>query len=110
MGEKDAKLTNVSSEAAEGLQLRLLVLGDVTIKKMFGGYGVFESGTMFALVNSQGGIFFKTDDTNRERFEKAGSKKHSRMPYFQVPNNVLENEQDFLELALTSIEISKKDK
>ena len=75
MGEKDAKLTNASTEAAEGLQLRLLVLGDVTIKKMFGGYGVFDSGTMFALVDSQGGIFFKADDTNRERFENAGSKK-----------------------------------
>jgi len=110
MGNKENKMTNASTEAAEGLQERLIVLGDVKTKKMFGGYGVFESGTMFALVDSQGGIFFKADDTNRDRFEKAGSKKHSKMPYFQVPNNVLENDRDLQEWAQTSVLISKKAK
>ena len=110
MGNKDDQMTIAATEAAEGLQERLVVPGDVTIKKMFGGYGVFESGTMFALVDSHGVIFFKADDTNRDRFEKAGSKKHSRMPYYQVPNSVLENDRDLQEWAQTSVLVSKKAK
>jgi DNA transformation protein len=110
MGNKDDQMTIAATDAAEGLQERLVVPGDVTIKKMFGGYSVFESGTMFALVDSQGGIFFKADDTNRDRFEKAGSKKHSRMPYYQVPNSVLENDRDLQEWAQTSVLVSKKAK
>lgn len=110
MGNKDDQMTIAATDAAEGLQERLVVPGDVTIKKMFGGYGVFESSTMFALVDSHGGIFFKADDTNRDRFEKAGSKKHSRMPYCQVPNSLLGNDRDLQEWAQTSVLVSKKAK
>jgi len=50
MGTKDSKLTSGATDSAEGFVGRLQPLGDVTSKKMFGGYGIFESGKMFALV------------------------------------------------------------
>lgn len=74
---------------------------------MFGGHGIFEEDKMFALIDSKGRLFFKTDDTNRLKFEEAGSEKHSKMPYFSVPEDVLEDDDVLKEWTLLSIKISK---
>ena len=93
MGEKGETLTSDSSKSAEDLQNRLAKLGDIRIKKMFGGHGIFEQNKMFALIDSKGHAFFKADDTNQSRFEEAGSEKHARMPYYRVPEEVLGDDQ-----------------
>jgi len=110
MGTKGDKLTGVADKSAQELQEGLTPLGDIRIRKMFGGYGVFEEDSMFALVDSQGSIFFKVDETNVQLFEAVGSQKHGRMPYYQVPEHVLEDEKVLQEWAQTSITISKKTK
>lgn len=110
MGKQGDKLTNSSTQAAEDLQRRLSTLGEITTKKMFGGYGIFESGKMFALVDSAGGVYLKADDTNRGRFEEAGSKKHGRMPYFRIPDKVLNSESNLLEWSQASIVVAKNAK
>ena len=110
MGTKADKLTGVADKSAQELQDCLTPLGDIRIRKMFGGYGVFEEDTMFALVDSQGGIFFKADETNDQLFKAAGSQKHARMPYYQVPEDVLEDHKVLQGWAQTSITISKKTK
>jgi TfoX/Sxy family transcriptional regulator of competence genes len=58
MGKNGDQMTDVSVTAAEDLQTRLKSLGDIQLKKMFGGHGVFESGTMFSLIDKNGGIYF----------------------------------------------------
>ena len=68
-------------------------------KKMFGGYGIFQAGKMFALVTSGAELFFKVDDSNRARFTKAKSPQHSKMPYFRVPVPVLKSDTKFVEWA-----------
>jgi TfoX/Sxy family transcriptional regulator of competence genes len=110
MGTKGAKLTSASATSAERLQVGLSRLGDISIRKMLGGYGVFEARTMFALVDSQGGIFVKADDMHVGRFEEAGSTERSRMPYFRVPDVVLDDEHALQEWAISSIEISRNAK
>ena len=110
MGEKDAKMTPHSTQSYERITQALQPLGEVTGKKMFGGYGIFESDTMFALVNSQGGIFFKVDDSNRWRYERIEAARHGRMPYYQVPEDVLGNEDSLHEWAQESIDIAHKSK
>jgi DNA transformation protein len=110
MGTKGAKSTSASATSAERLQVGLAHLGDISIRKMFGGYGVFEAGTMFALVDSQGGIFFKVDATNLERYEEVGSTKHGRMPYYRVPDQVLDDESALQEWAQLSIMVSRNAK
>jgi DNA transformation protein len=107
MGTKGEKLTNASTIAAENLQNRLSPLGDIRIRKMFGGHGVFIKDKMFALVDSKGGIFFKVDDTIVTLFEEAGSNKHGRMPYYQVPAKVLADEKILQEWAQSSITVAK---
>ena len=71
---------------------------------MFGGHGIFESGVMFALVDSQGDVYLKVDDSNRARFEDVGAKPHGRMPYRQVPADVLVDGDSLREWAKTSID------
>jgi DNA transformation protein len=44
----------------------------VTIKRMFGGAGLYADGLMFGLV-FDGAIYLKVDDTNRADFEREGS-------------------------------------
>ena len=110
MGTKGDKLTCASSISAQELQDKLIALGDIRIRKMFGGHGVFEEDSMFALVDSQGSIYFKADDTNVQLFEAAGSEKHGRMPYYQVPTEVLADEKVLQEWAQSSISVSKKTK
>ena len=107
MGVKGSKLSSAASEQVESFVDRLLPLGDVTNKKMFGGYGIFESGKMFALVNSEGQIFLKVEDANREKFERAGSPQHGRMPYFQIPDEILEDNDRLLVWAQEAITLSK---
>lgn len=106
MGRKGAKLTQEATDASERLVSKLSALGEVYSRKMFGGYGIFESGAMFALIASEGKIYFKTDQSNRKRFEDAGTEKYGKMPYFEVPQNVLMNEQKLHEWAKISMNIA----
>lgn len=44
----------------------------VSARKMFGGYGLYREGLMFALI-VEDELFFKTDANNVAQFERAGS-------------------------------------
>lgn len=83
----------------------LAPLGPVTSKKMFGGVGFFLDGLMFAKLTGEGTPHFRVDDTNRADYERLGasqfnsdSKKKS-MPYYEVPAQILEDEQQFVAWA-----------
>ncbi|MBI9044791.1 MAG: TfoX/Sxy family protein, partial [Anaerolineaceae bacterium] len=82
----------------------------IHLKKMFGGYGVFEAGKMFAMIDKEGCVFFKADESNIKWYEDAGSKKHARMPYFEVPEELLADETALKKWAQASITVSKKAK
>lgn len=110
MGDKGAKESGAAVEVAEILQGRLSSLDEITTRKMFGGAGVFASGKMFSLVDSKGVIFFKVSDTNRARYEAVGAEQHSRMPYYQVPAEVLDDDQALADWAQASIEVAKQAK
>ena len=77
----------------------------VTNKTMFGGYGIFHDGEMFALIKGTG-LFFKVDATNRPDYEKAGSKQYKPMPYYQVPAEVLGDTAKLLDWACVSMRIA----
>jgi len=107
MATKDEKEKNLATITVEQFADKIMPLGEITYKKMFGGYGVFESGTMFALVTSEGGVYLKSGEANLSRFEKAGANKHGRMPYYQIPAQVLENDSQVEEWTQEAIEVSK---
>jgi DNA transformation protein len=63
---------------------------------MFGGYGLYAEGVMFALIAYET-LYFKVDAENRDQYLKAGMgpfryERHGKpieMSYFQLPDPVL---------------------
>jgi DNA transformation protein len=70
----------------------LLPLGPVSARRMFGGFGIYLHGTMFALIAYEQ-LYLKVDDGNRQAYEDAGlpyftysdKGKTIRMPYREAP-------------------------
>ena len=74
---------------------------------MFGGYGIFHQGLMFALM-ADDVLYFKVDETNREMYEKAGSSKFPHgISYWEVPTEVFEETAKLYEWAEISIGIAQ---
>ena len=108
MGQKGSKLSKDATAAVEDFATRIAPLGDITSKKMFGGYGVFESGKMFSLVNSDGEVFLKVVEANRPQFEAHEAKPHGRMPYYRIPEAVMADQDTLLEWVREAIALSKE--
>lgn len=86
-------------------QLRLLLelwepLTPLNTRKMFGGYGVFKDGLMFAIF-IRGMLYFKVDPLTMasfheltlkpftyERLDKSGNKKIVELSFFEAPLDI----------------------
>jgi|AP95_1055475.scaffolds.fasta_scaffold122137_1 DNA transformation protein len=106
MGKKGAKATSAAASVAAEMVEALRPVGEVTSKSMFGGYGIFESGTMFALVSPEAELFFRADDQSRKRYEDAGSSQHKPMPYFEVSADVMEDDSTLIEWAEEAAQVA----
>ena len=106
MGKKGARMTPESEAYAEALVERLAGLGTVTCKKMFGGFGMFESGVMFGLVSGTT-LHLRVDDETRPRYEAAGATQHRPMPYFSVPPAVEKRSPKLMKWAREAVAVSK---
>ena len=103
-----ARLVGATTQAVDEAVERLSVLGDVSSRKMFGGYGVFIDAKMFALIDSSGALYFKCDETNEDRYLEVGAEKHGRMPYRAVPRGVWDDDDDLLSWARLSVDIARR--
>ena len=71
---------------------RLLALGPVEARRMFGGFGLFIDGRMFALI-SRDRLYFKVDQQTEDRFSAAGAQpftyqregKRIALSYWEAP-------------------------
>ena len=77
---------------------------------MFGGYGLYSDGVIFALITSDDVLHFKVDDSNRALYEDAGMQQFHNMPYFRVASDWYDNPEKLYELARQSVEVSKRGK
>ena len=59
-----------SDTSAEFPRERLVPLGRVTMRRMFGKTGVFRDGVMFRMV-TENTLYFRIDDQNRLTFKEA---------------------------------------
>jgi DNA transformation protein len=57
---------------AEGLKALFEPIGAVTVKRMFGGHGVYADGLCFA-IQSQGEVYLKSDAESEKLYADAGS-------------------------------------
>jgi len=86
---------------------QLDAFGGVTVRRMFGGQGLFRDGIMIALIASDT-LYFKVDDRNSGDFEQAGMEpfgydtsggRRSLASYYQVPLDILEDTEKLVTWA-----------
>jgi DNA transformation protein len=74
-------------------------LGDITVKRIFGGQGVYHHGLIVAVVH-QGELLLKADDATHGLFEAAGARrwvydgqavKTAAMPYWSIPDGAYDD-------------------
>jgi DNA transformation protein and related proteins len=106
----------VSESYLEFVREQLAPVGNVVIRKMFGGAGVYCDGAMFGLVLDET-LHFRGDAASQARFQAAGCQRfiHERpprkpmaMPYWVVPENLVEDQDEMSVWARDAIEIREK--
>ena len=78
-------------------------LGPVSIRKMFGGLGIYSEGTIFAILMSDGRLLLKGAGGMCDAYDAAGWQRWSyarddgrvsAMPYWHVPDALLDDPDD----------------
>jgi len=70
----------------------------ITSRAMFGGYGIYKNGKIFAII-ADGELYFKVGDSNKADYQKHDSKpfvydahgKQMEMSYWQLPQEIMDN-------------------
>ncbi len=93
------------------------VVPDTTIRKMFGGVGVFRDRLMFALAFSDGRIAFKADgETTADfiaeaceewRYERKDG-KITKMGYWYIPERIVDDPDELLEWAAKAFDVAMR--
>ena len=99
----------------EFLQDQLRPLGHVTVRRMFGGAGVYCGGLMFGLV-SDDTLYFRVDDGNRGAFEAEGQQpftydgkgKTIVLPYWQVPERLFDEPEEMVDWARAALAAARR--
>src|SRR5262245_45815542 len=96
-----------SAEYLDFIKEQLLDFGPVTVRRMFGGAGIFRDGLMFALIAEET-LYLKADDQSQGEFEALslppftyGAKGGNRtvMSYFRAPEACLDDRDEMTEWA-----------
>lgn len=97
------------------------VLGEldgISHRAMFGGYGIYRHGTIFAIV-ADDQLYFKVGTNNRDAYEAHGSApftyqkgdgKQAVMSYWLVPEEIQSDPEQIAEWAKQSLEVSLQSK
>lgn len=91
-------MAGARSEFVEYVVELMSTWAPVSARKMFGGYGLYREGTMFALV-ADDQLYFKADRNTVSQFEREGScpffytsqGRTVRMSYWSAPAESLES-------------------
>lgn len=91
-------VSNTEKEYARYIVELMQSIGPVYSKKMFGGYGIFLDGQMFALI-ANSTLYLKADKETEPDFKERGlgafsyqkQGKEFKLSYFQAPEECLDN-------------------
>jgi DNA transformation protein len=91
-------------------------LGPITVRRMFGGAGIYCDGVMFALVVDDT-LYFKVDDRNRPDFEAEGlapfsyatkDSRHTIMSYWRCPDRLFDEPDEMTAWAGKALVAARK--
>jgi len=80
-------------------------LGNITSRKMFGGMCFYQQGVVFALLSSEGRIYLKLRGTLAQDLSEKGSTQFHNMPYWSIPDDLLEDQEAALALTRRAIDL-----
>lgn len=106
----------VSAETIAWLEDLFAAIDGVSVRRMFGGAGVFRQGLMFALAPSDGGVALKADAQTAPAFAAEGSRewvydgkgKPMRMGYWHVPERLYDDAEEFRRWALDAFDAARR--
>lgn len=92
---------------------QLAGLGAVTVRRMFGGAGIYHGGLFFAVLDDDQ-LFFKVNDDTRPAYMAAESGPFAPMPgeapmrgYYEVPAEVLDDRERLVEWARGAVNVAR---
>jgi DNA transformation protein len=111
----------VSTEYKEYILDLLSAVEGVTARAMFGGSGLYVDGTMFGLITRSDRFYLRVDEINQPDFEALEAeqfipfaddpnKTHMKMPYFETPADILEDEEALTRWAKKAWEAARRNK
>jgi DNA transformation protein len=89
-------------------------VGNVRIRRMFGGLGFFRDGLMFGIWQGET-IYLKVDDTTRPDFEAEGcgpfvygskTGRETALGYYRLPERLLDDTDEFRAWGLAAIDVA----
>ena len=106
---------SASKEFIEFVMEMLEPVAAIEGSKFFGGYGIKSSATQFAMIMGNS-LYFVVNDKTRPKYERLDKKPFSYMTkngrrlvrrYFEVPEDLLEDQDALVEWARESIAVAK---
>jgi len=90
-------------------------LGPVSVRRMFGGAGIYADGVMFALV-ADDTLYLKADDTTKQAFEAEGLSpfgyqgggRHVALPYWRAPERLFDDPDEMAEWARAALHVARR--
>jgi DNA transformation protein len=110
------KSMRVSSGFREFVLDQLAALPGIRDRSMFGGVGLYAGDVFFGILASDV-LYFKTDDSNRQDYERTGSRpfkpyadRAMTMPYYAVPIGIVENAPTLVTWAKRAVDVAAASK
>jgi DNA transformation protein len=102
-----------SDAFVEHLKDSLRELAPVTVRRMFGGAGVYADGVMFGLV-ADDTLYLKVDDETKSAFEAEGlaaftyesNGRSIALSYWRIPERLLDDPDEMLSWAKTALGVA----
>lgn len=90
-------------------------LGPVSVRRMFGGAGVYADGVMFGLI-ADDTLYLKADSDTKRAFEAeglapflyAGRGKTIAMSYWRIPDRLLDDPDEMAAWARTALDVARR--
>ena len=92
--------------------------GPVSVRRLFGGFGIYADGIMFALA-SRDVIYLKADDATATAFEREGrgpftyaakGGKRTVMSYWQLPDRLYDDADELADWARAALAVARRAK
>src|SRR5439155_26094490 len=106
------KSMRVSSGFREYVLDQLAAVPGIRDRSMFGGVGLYAGDVFFGILASDV-LYFKTDDSNRQDYESAGSRpfkpyadRAMTMPYCAVPIAIVEDAATLVKWAKRAVAVA----